>query len=553
MYLSFYNLKTKPFQISTDPKFLWLGEKHKEAFAILKYGIIENKGFLLLTGDVGTGKTTLINGLVNSLGDNTIVATVPDPDLEKLDFFNFIANAFKIKKMAHSKGAFIVYLSHFLHDAYDNNKKVLLIIDEAQRLNPNLLEELRLLSNIEKQNAKLINIFFVGQNEFNDFLMEPKNRALRQRITINYNLDPLTKDETGEYIRHRLKIAGSKENVFPSDAIREIFSFSEGYPRLINIICDFALLTGYVKEKKKINSKIIKECAKELQIPTQKSKIVEIRRETFADIKQKNTEKIQKKTAVRTAGYIGVLTLLLLIAGNLYFQVGYNHYVANMKQFFGQVIKNIKNLKTDNSSRTAQMNNVGSVVTNSVKSDNNSLQREGLKSQRYNAFTIKEKDTLNNSLLPKKNKDLTVLEKKDSEKNKGNNRNEKDTDDLQKFQLIPDQKIIIYYAYNSNEISDDAFETLNRLAATMINNPGISIVIKGYTDKSGRYIYNKKLSEFRANIAKSYLVGKGVSPVKIKTFGMGPLNPIVTEESEKGIRSNRRVEIEFILINQDDF
>ena len=164
MYLSFYNLKTKPFQISTDPKFLWLGENYKEALASLKYGIMDNKGFLLLTGGIGTGKTTLINALVNSLGDNTIVAIVPDPDLEKLDFFNFIANAFKIKKMFHSKGAFIIYMSHFLHNAYNNNKKVLLIIDEAQRLNPNFLEEIRTLSNIEKQNTKLINIFFVGQN-----------------------------------------------------------------------------------------------------------------------------------------------------------------------------------------------------------------------------------------------------------------------------------------------------------------------------------------------------------------------------------------------------
>ena len=205
MYLSFYNLKTKPFQISTDPKFLWLGEKHKEALATLKYGIMDNRGFLLLTGDVGTGKTTLINALVNSLEDNTIVATVPDPDLEKLDFFNFIANAFKIKKMFHSKGTFIIYMSHFLHNAYNNNKKVLLIIDEAQRLNPNFLEEIRTLSNIEKQNTKLINIFFVGQNEFNDILMETRNRALRQRITINYNLDPLTKNETGEYISTVLK------------------------------------------------------------------------------------------------------------------------------------------------------------------------------------------------------------------------------------------------------------------------------------------------------------------------------------------------------------
>jgi general secretion pathway protein A len=525
MYLSFYNLKTKPFQISTDPKFLWLGENYKEALASLKYGIMDNKGFLLLTGGIGTGKTTLINALVNSLGDNTIVAIVPDPDLEKLDFFNFIANAFKINKMFHSKGAFIIYMSHFLHNAYNNNKKVLLIIDEAQRLNPNFLEEIRTLSNIEKQNTKLINIFFVGQNEFNDILMETRNRALRQRITINYNLDPLAKNETGEYIRHRLKVAGSKRNIFTSDAIREIFSFSEGYPRLINIICDFALLTGYATEKKKINSEIIKECAEELQIHTQTSKAVEIRQETLAETKQQTTEKIPKKTSVSTAGYIGVLTLLLLVAGYLYFQVGYKH--------------------TDNSHRTIQMNNADSVVTYSANPDNISLQEEGLTSQKYNTLTIKEKDNLNSSLSPKKNNDLTVLEERDSDKNIGKNRNEKNADDLKKFQLVPGQKLILYYGFNSTELSDDAFESLNSLAETIIKNPDISIVIKGYTDKSGRFIYNKKLSEFRANTVKSYLVGKGVSQVKIKTIGMGPLNPIVNKESEKGIRSNRRVEIEF--------
>ncbi|MDL1986390.1 MAG: AAA family ATPase, partial [Deltaproteobacteria bacterium] len=271
MYLSYYNLNEKPFQISTDPKFLWLGEKHKEALAILTYGILDNKGLLLLTGDVGTGKTTIINTLLNNLDDDIIAAHVPDPDLEHLDFFNFVANVFSIDKKFSTKGEFLNHLSKFLHDAYSKNKKVLLIIDEAQRLKPELLEEIRLLSNIERQDTKLLNIFFVGQEEFNKILIEPENRALRQRITINYYIEPLTENETKEYIKHRLNIAGSEKNIFSSSAIREIFSFSKGFPRLINIICDLALLTGYVKEQKTINELIIKECAKELQIPTEKA------------------------------------------------------------------------------------------------------------------------------------------------------------------------------------------------------------------------------------------------------------------------------------------
>ena len=148
MYLSYYDLASKPFQISTDPKFLWLGEKHKEALATLRYGVWDNKGFLLLTGDVGTGKTTLINALINNIKGKVIVATVPDPGLEKMDFFNYIANAFKIKKVFQSKGSFLIYFKYFLLHVYKKKGKVLLIIDEAQRLNQELLEEILLLSNI---------------------------------------------------------------------------------------------------------------------------------------------------------------------------------------------------------------------------------------------------------------------------------------------------------------------------------------------------------------------------------------------------------------------
>ena len=273
MYLSHFQLKRKPFQISTDPEFLWMGEKHKEALAILKYGILDNRGFLLLTGDVGTGKTTLIHALMNSFGENTRVAMVPDPDLELFDFLKYIAVSLNMDQYFKSKGEFLIKFRKFLIDNHKNGTKVLLIIDEAQRLNHEQLDEIRVLSNIETQNTKLLNIFFVGQDDFNDILLENKNRALRQRITINYNVNPLSESETGAYVRYRLKTAGAQSSIFDSDALHEIHLFSKGYPRLINIICDHALLTGYVKGARQITSDIISECALELEIrPSQAKK-----------------------------------------------------------------------------------------------------------------------------------------------------------------------------------------------------------------------------------------------------------------------------------------
>ena len=272
MYLSHYNLEIKPFQLTTDPRFLWLGEKYKEALATLKYGVVDQKGFLLVTGDVGTGKTTLINALLAWIGNDAIIANITNPILVELDFFNIVAHQFNINKHFSNKADFLFHFSRFLNDCYTKKKKVILVIDEAHKLDQDLLEQIRLFSNIERPHTKLINIFFVGQNEFIDIISNEQNRALRQRITINYHLEPLKESEVKNYILHRLNVAGLNENIFTDNSISEIHSFSNGYPRLINIICDYALLTGFVRDLKKITLAIIKECSKELSFPRETKK-----------------------------------------------------------------------------------------------------------------------------------------------------------------------------------------------------------------------------------------------------------------------------------------
>lgn len=260
MYESFYGLTKKPFQITTDPSFLWMGKKHREALSTLKYGVMDNKGFLLLTGEVGTGKTTLINRLVEDIHGKAYTAKIPDPGLSKYDFYRMVSRYFGLPIEVRTKSDFIEPFSRFLNDAHEEKKSVLLLIDEAQRLKHDLMEEIRLLSNLERQDAKLLNIFFVGQNEFNSILLLPENRALMRRITITYNIDPLDQAETCEYIRHRLKTAGTSYEIFSSAAMEAVFEFSKGYPRQINIICDLAMFFSSQVSRRTISRKIVDQC-----------------------------------------------------------------------------------------------------------------------------------------------------------------------------------------------------------------------------------------------------------------------------------------------------
>lgn len=265
MYLSFYELKIKPFQNSTNPSFFWFGEKQHEALAIFKYGISKIPGILLLTGDVGTGKTILINVLLNNLDDQFLVVKVLDPGLEKIDFFNYIADVLNFKKKFSSKDTFLAHFHNFLDTSSTLGKKVVLVIDECQRLTSQLLDEIVELANIEKEETKLLKVVLIGQNSFNDLLQKDNSKELHQSIAINYAIAPLDLKETGRYVRHRLKIAGAKSTIFSPDAFTKIYEFSTGIPRRINIICDHALLLGFAQEMKTINGELIRECAMDLR------------------------------------------------------------------------------------------------------------------------------------------------------------------------------------------------------------------------------------------------------------------------------------------------
>lgn len=267
MYRAFFNLERKPFETTAEPSSLWLGVMQKETLAALRNRILDNQGFLLLTGDAGIGKTVLINALAQSFDDNVIWAVISNPSLDRLEFYDAIAKGFGIAKEFTSKVQFLIQFSHFLHQADDEHKKVLLVVDDCHRLSQEMLEELRLLSNIEKAEAKLINILFVGRREFNELLIQPKNRAVRQRLSLKIEVPPLTADETEEYIRHRLKVAGTGDNPFTAKAMHLIHRYALGIPGQINILCDQSLETGYIQGRRTVDHKVLEEIIQKLSQP----------------------------------------------------------------------------------------------------------------------------------------------------------------------------------------------------------------------------------------------------------------------------------------------
>jgi len=266
MYCNFYGLKERPFNVTSDPSFFFLSQKHKEALSHLYYGVTQRKGIIVITGEIGTGKTTLCRFFLNQLGKNVKTAFILNPHFSDIQLLEAIIKDFGLNAHNKNRLSFISDLNKFLLSESEDGNNVILIIDEAQNLKPNQLEQVRLLSNLETEKEKLLQIILVGQPELNRRLNLYDLRQLQQRITVRYHVTPLDTFELKEYISHRLNIAGGQNKItFTDEALEAITEFSFGTPRLINIICDRALLAGFVAESYVIDNGLVKKCLEELE------------------------------------------------------------------------------------------------------------------------------------------------------------------------------------------------------------------------------------------------------------------------------------------------
>lgn len=265
MYCQFYDLKERPFNVTSDPAFFFASRKHEEALSHLLYGVTQRKGICVITGEIGTGKTTLCRFFLERLRKNTKTAFILNPYFSEIQLLEAIMKDFGINVRFKTRLSYVWEFNKFLLRETQAGNNIVLIIDEAQNLTPRQLEQVRLLSNLETDKDKLMQIVLVGQPQLNRRLNLYDLRQLQQRIMVRYHIAPLDNDEVKYYITHRLNVAGAMNRIqFSDEAINVVAEFSAGTPRLINIICDRALLAGFVAETNTIDLNIIRKCAEEL-------------------------------------------------------------------------------------------------------------------------------------------------------------------------------------------------------------------------------------------------------------------------------------------------
>lgn len=268
MYKKFFGLKESPFNVNPDPRYLYLTPNTQEALACLTYGIETRKGFILLTGEVGTGKTTLINKLLEWLHkERVFTAFVFNPRLSVSQFFDFMMADFGIPCESRQKGQMLVKLNQWLLDRYQAGERAVLVVDEAQNLSPQMLEEIRLLTNLETSTEKLLQIVLAGQPELEQKLNQPELRQLRQRITLRARTRPLTLEETHGYIQERMRIAGAENpDIFSPEAVATAHRYARGIPRVTNLLCEHSLVSSFVDQKNPVPAEIVEEVARDFDL-----------------------------------------------------------------------------------------------------------------------------------------------------------------------------------------------------------------------------------------------------------------------------------------------
>ena len=265
MYREFYNLSEKPFTLLPDPGFLYMSDKHRMAFTLLEYGLMNHAGFTVISGDIGAGKTTLIRHLLDNMDREHTVGLISNTHRSFGELLQWILLAFNLDHAGMNKVEMYQRFVDFIIDEYAHNRRTVLIVDEAQNMSAETLEELRMLSNVNADKDQALQVILVGQNELRETLQRPDLVQFAQRISVDYHLQHLSEIETANYIRHRLKVAGGRRYVFSDAACRAVHRYSNGVPRLINLLCDNALVYGYAEQKQQIDANLVTQVAKEKQ------------------------------------------------------------------------------------------------------------------------------------------------------------------------------------------------------------------------------------------------------------------------------------------------
>jgi general secretion pathway protein A len=591
MYLSHYKLDKKPFDISPNPEFLWLGEKHREGLATLKYGILENKGFLMITGDVGTGKTALIRAIEKEIQAKIIIVTIPDPNLSLMDFYNVMAAELNMGRNFENKGGFLIEFKKLILKAASSHQRVLIIIDESQRLSSALLEEIRLLSNIDLGGNVLINTFFVGQLEFKALIARNENRAVRQRITVSYELAPLTAEETPKYIWHRLNVGGASRPIFTPEAIRLIHGYSKGYPRLINIICDHALMSGYSRGVDRIDEKIIKECGRELKVaigsepheekpmppaePQKKKPAAGLSPVPAAD------QRHPWRGALVFAGFLALLGLTWYFAGdrisNELARWGKGKELATLQ---GQKAPALTDEKPDRVPPLVSDSGVKPILQEVPAAKPS---QEGLTKTKKETPAVTPSEAGPPQAAPvvaptaPAQVDSSAAVK---------------TETVAAVPIttpppvsvspppaalpasgVPPQaaaaappaavaakplstesvrlkEFVVYFTQNSTEVPIYANDILSNTANLLKSFPESQALIEGHTDSIGDPAYNRFISAERAASVRSYLIGQGIEARRLAASGLGPEKPIESNSTPEGRSKNRRVVIRIVTGKQ---
>jgi len=488
LYTSQFGFKEKPFDLRPDPRFLYLSDGHKEALAHLEYGAMEGMDFVVITGDVGTGKTTIVNAFLQELNPDVKRVHLADPGSTAEDLYYLIKRSLNLPVQNISKGEILWALNDFMRSTLPKNERVLLIIDEAQRLSPDMLEEIRLLSNIETPEKRLFQIFLVGQEELNVKLQARELRQLRQRIGLKYDLRALNPKDTQQYITHRLHVAGfngragRKQQLFSPGAVKAIYKFSKGYPRLINILCDNALVTAYAKDVNLISRKIIKEVIRDMEA-------------SYA-IGQKRTRFKLAWIMIFILFLVGLILAVLtygIYDGHSTFQAlrqsDTHREITDSSGTAAPEVEQIKDMGTDSQD---------AVSVTEAQPETPPLAERNLK----NAVAAKTKDTT---------------------------------------QEIHEE---VFFGFDSFLIKPEATETLKRAAEAIQRFPEAEILIEGHSDNVGDEQANRVMSQQRAETVKQWLMNHtGVEASRFIVKGWGPTRPRFSNDSPEGRRENRRVEI----------